>query len=56
MDKERNFQIRWIGLNPDSRVEATGAEISKLDWVKEVLEITLLSVPQSASWRLVANS
>jgi hypothetical protein len=53
MPKERNFRIRWIGLAPGSQVEAIGVEVSHMNWVEQVLEVTLEEVPQSASWQLV---
>ncbi|MBW4576727.1 MAG: DUF5110 domain-containing protein [Aphanothece sp. CMT-3BRIN-NPC111] len=53
MPKERDFCIRWIGLAPDSQVEATGVQMSDLRWVNDVLEVKLEAVAQIASWRLV---
>jgi hypothetical protein len=52
MLKERNFHIRWFGLAPGSKVEAIGVELSQINWVEQVLEVTLEAVPQSASWQL----
>lgn len=53
MPKQRNFRIRWIGLALGSQVEAIGVEVSHMNWVEQVLEVTLVAVPQSASWQLV---
>jgi hypothetical protein len=47
------FRILWTGLVLGSRVEATGVEISEQHWVGEVLAITLVAVPQTASWCIV---
>jgi hypothetical protein len=52
MPLAQNFQIRWIGLSPDSQVEARGVEIEHLGWNGEILEIHLLQVPQTASLQL----
>jgi hypothetical protein len=53
MAQERSFpnSLDWLLLG--SRVEATGVEISEQHWVGEVLAITLVAVPQTASWCIV---
>ena len=56
MPQQRKFQIRWIGLLPNSQVEAIGVQISGWRWVGEVLEVTIEAVPQTASWRLVVGA
>jgi hypothetical protein len=55
MPTERRFRIFWRGLVPESRVEATGVEISEQSWVKDVLSLTLEAVPQTAFWRIVVT-
>jgi alpha-glucosidase (family GH31 glycosyl hydrolase) len=56
MPEQRKFQIRWIGLVPDSQVEAIGVQLSDWRWVGEVLEVSIEAVPQTASWRLVVGA
>ncbi len=55
MPNERRFRILWWGLVAESRVEATGVEISEQSWVGDVLSLTLEAVPQTASWRIAVT-
>lgn len=55
MPAERIFQIRWIGLTPESQVEAIGTTIDNTRWLGNVLEVTLASTPQTAHWRLITK-
>lgn len=54
MPEQRSFRILWRGLVEGSRIEATGVEITKQDWLGDVLSITLAAAPQTSSWSLVS--
>ena len=56
MPQARNFRIVWTGLTPGSRVEASGVEIREMEWVENVLSLTLEALPQTALWQISVSS